>query len=122
MPGGRNSPIILSSNENSPSFRCGPRYQATNLPKPRTMSQTERNARDNRVGELMSEANVRRGEGRAAAALWHRVMAFIQEHPRATVAAAEQANVLGLSVVLKRVRKRGTRKAYEWQVRMYRGG
>lgn len=128
MTGERNNPISLISNENSPgnnaSVNNAPRvvprrYQVTNLPGPRAVNRREQNARDNRVGTLITVENVRMGERRAAAALWHRVMAFIEKHPRATEAAAKEADRLGLSVVLQRVKK-GTRQ-YEWQVLMYGG-
>lgn len=129
MPGGKNSPISLNSNENTsaratdaPAIRVGRRFQA-NIPKLTAMTNRERrNANDSRVGTLITYNNVRRDEGRASAALWQEVVEFIDKNPKATEAAAREADALGLSVVLKRVKRPGTKQAYDWKVRMYRGG
>ena len=86
------------------------------------MSQNERNAPNNRVGELLTDENVVSNYARRGADLLKRVMEFLQDNPRATAAAAQEAERLGLSGVLKRVLVKGTQKTYVWRVRFYRGG
>lgn len=144
MSGRRNSPIVLSNDENSlarsqPShnvivlsnddssstsvsptaiIRIGNKYQVTFLPLPIPNSRVHRNRND----KLISPNNVENQDRRNVSKLRKRVAEFISKYPRATEKAEYEAKRTGLSHFLKRVRRSNSKKAYEWKLMLYRGG
>ena len=138
MSGTKNSPIVVSNNENVPNrrsarivivlsnsqsaspvpaIRVGNRYQAVipNFIAPNFIAADRENV-------LLNSETVINDEKRSIASIRDELERFLKKYPRATQQAENEAKRTGMHRFVKRVKKGGSKQAYEWKIMLYRGG
>ena len=139
MSGRKNSPIVVSNDENVPNrrparivivlsnsepqsvlpvpaIRVGNKYQAV---IPKFVNRVNVN---NREDVLVDPETVINREKCSIASFRDELARFLKKYPRATQQAENEAKRTGMHRFVKRVKKSGSKQVYEWKIMLYRGG